>query len=148
MSGSWSPTEFPRLVSSDFEITSPPTQNYNCLGWAAGEMDWWEPDPDNTYYWPPGAPREYTMAAFIAAYRSIGYQPCGTALLEVGSEKLALYADSDGAPTHAARQLPCGQWTSKLGPYEDIEHLTLECLNGDLYGQPVFYLIRRLQQSE
>jgi hypothetical protein len=109
-------------------------------------MEWWEPDPDNTYYWPPSVPREYTVSAFVAAYRSIGYQPCGNSLPEAGSEKVALYADSDGSPTHTARQLPCGQWTSKLGTFEDIEHLTLECLNGGLYGQAVLYFIRRLQQ--
>ena len=28
--------------------------------------------------------------------------------------------------THAARQLPSGKWTSKLGDADDIEHNTLE----------------------
>ena len=36
--------------------------------------------------------------------------------------------------THAARQLPDGWWTSKLGPDEDILHRTPQGLAGDLYG--------------
>jgi hypothetical protein len=143
MSGSWNPKDFPNLEPSDFDITSPKTPEYNCIGWAAGEMAWWEPDQYHTYYWPAKVPREYTMSAYVLAYRSIGYQPCGSPQFEEGHEKIALYADDEGTPTHAARQLPCGQWTSKLGDFEDIEHLTLTCLNGPEYGAPVFYLVRR-----
>ncbi|MCI0637958.1 MAG: hypothetical protein L0Y72_23715 [Gemmataceae bacterium] len=36
-------------------------------------------------------------------------------------------------PTHAARQLPTGRWSSKLGPSEDIEH-DLHALEGEIYG--------------
>ncbi len=43
-------------------------------------------------------------------------------------EKIAIYVDTDGVPTHAARQLPDGSWTSKLGDWEDIQHQTLEAL--------------------
>lgn len=94
------------------------------------------------YHWPPGVPKEVTKSAFIEAYRSIGYEVCDGPSLEAGFEKIALYVDSDDSPTHAARQLPNGNWTSKLGDFEDIEHPTLDCLNGDLYGRPVVYLAR------
>jgi hypothetical protein len=53
--------------------------------------------------------------------------------LEVGFEKIALYATPDGEPTHAARQLLNGKWTSKLGRWQDIEH-ELDGLVGELYG--------------
>ena len=36
--------------------------------------------------------------------------------------------------THAARLKADGKWTSKLGTEEDIEHNTLESMEGDLYG--------------
>jgi hypothetical protein len=145
--GSWADEIFPNLQPSDYEITSPKTPSYNCIGWAAGEMyRWWEPDQYKTYYWPPTVKREYTVQAYIDAFRSIGYQPCGSAKYEEGHEKIALYCDEDG-PTHAARQLKCGQWTSKLGPDEDIEHLTLECLKGGDYGEPVFYLVRKVSAT-
>lgn len=143
--GSWADKIFPNLQTSDYEITSPKTPSYNCIGWAANETHrWWEPDQYNTYYWPPAAKREYTMQAYISAFRAIGYQPCGDAKYEERHEKIALYADEDGFPTHAARQLECGQWTSKLGPDEDVGHLTLECLQGGGYGKAVFYLVREV----
>jgi hypothetical protein len=59
--------------------------------------------------------------------------PCEGSGLEVGFEKIALYALPDGEPTHAARQLLSGKWTSKLGRWQDIEH-ELEGLVCDRYG--------------
>ena len=60
--------------------------------------------------------------------------------LEAGYEKVALYALA-GVPKHAARQLPGGGWTSKLGELDDIEH-TLEGLVGSWYGNVVQILKR------
>jgi len=48
-----------------------------------------------------------------------------------------------GAPTHAARQLPSGRWSSKLGPMEDIEH-ELQDVTGSVYGSVVLVLKRPL----
>src|SRR6266566_3667632 len=42
---------------------------------------------------------------------------------------LAVYADETDTPTHMARQLPTGYWTSKLGELEDIQHVGLDQLN-------------------
>ena len=39
--------------------------------------------------------------------------------------------DKEGVPSHAARQLPSGHWTSKLGKAEDIRHSTLEAVESD-----------------
>jgi hypothetical protein len=39
--------------------------------------------------------------------------------------------------THAARQLPNGKWTSKLGKGEDIEHDTPDDVSGGIYGEVV-----------
>jgi hypothetical protein len=63
-------------------------------------------------------------------------------VLELGYEKVALYADGNGEWTHAARQLADGWWTSKLGPDEDILYQTPQALVGDLYGQ-VHAIMRR-----
>ena len=70
------------------------------------------------------------MESFVQAYAAIGYEVCGSGSREpeVGFQKIALYVDEDGVPTHAARQLPNGEWTSKLGRSEDISHRTLEAL--------------------
>ena len=73
-------------------------------------------------YWPLGVRREVTIAAFVEAFQSLGYETCTEGNLENGVIKVALFADEAGKPTHAARQLPDGCWTSKLGELEDIEH--------------------------
>lgn len=58
-------------------------------------------------------------------------------------EKLALYG-SAMMYTHAARQLPDGKWTSKLGQLEDITHTTTEAIEGGDYGEVVQYMKRPL----
>jgi len=70
--------------------------------------------------------------------------------LEAGVEKIAIFAKERNAvmvPTHAALQLPTGVWTSKLGDFEDIEHLTIDAVNGPVYGRPVAYMKRRRASS-
>lgn len=125
--------EFPQLQNS-FQITSPPTREYNCIGWAAGETDrWWWPNP--TWYWPPSVRREETVAAFQQAFGTLGYVPCNNDRPEPGIEKIALYADRDGKPTHAARQLDTGWWTSKLGKEDDIQHASPQEVEGNWYGR-------------
>jgi hypothetical protein len=126
--------KWPNLSSTDYRVTSAKSQEYNCFAWAAGEDDrWWQPVPGEQFYWPEGALLEETLAAYIQAYQTLGYEICDADLLETGYQKIALYIDPRGIPTHAARQLPNGKWTSKLGWLEDIEH-ELDGLVGDRYG--------------
>jgi hypothetical protein len=84
--------------------------------------------------------RAETAEAFLHAFRTLGYEPYATAESEDSWQKVALYA-LEGTPTHAARQLPGGRWTSKLGPAEDIKH-ELHALAGPLYGAVVRVLRR------
>ena len=137
---------FPTLRSTGHRITSPQTRHYNCLAWAAGETDRrWEPfDP---HYWPSEADREQTIPAFVAAYASRRYVECDNGNLEEGYEKIAIYAVND-VPKHAARQLPNGSWTSKLGNLEDIEHPTVEGVKNNTYGNPVRFMKRLVLVEE
>src|SRR5262245_4177652 len=128
---------FPRLHGADYQVTSPPDDVYNCIAWAAGHIDaWWWPVGSGDIYWPEAAPREATIEAFRVAFITLGYTECASENLETGYEKVALFAHAQGRPTHAARQLPNGRWTSELGRREDIEH-ALHDLGGDLYGTVV-----------
>jgi hypothetical protein len=144
MTGSWPPQDFPLLTTS--VETSPAVRQYNCIAWAAGNNSrWWWPDAADIGYWPPNIPREETISAFIAAYALQGYVQCSDEALELGFEKIVLYGvrvGTDIVPTHAARQLVDGRWTSKLGNCEDIEHNTIEMLNGPRYGVPICFLKR------
>jgi len=86
------------------------------------------------------------MEAVAQVYETLGFRLCFSTALEAGTEKIAIYG-RDGQngitiPTHAARQLPSGQWTSKLGDHEDIIHKDLNDVNG-FYGGPVIYMERR-----
>lgn len=137
---------FPGLGTSAFRVTSPATRDYNCIAWAAGDTArWWWPDldPDNdAIFWPAGVIAEETLEAFVAVFVTLGYAPCIGEELELGFEKVALFANG-GIPTHAARQLPSGRWTSKLGLREDIEH-DLHALSGEEYGTAVLFMKRPL----
>ena len=133
---------FPRLKSLGYRITSPESNLYNCVAWAVPDSErWWWPDPMQLSYWPSAAPREETMEAFIEAFHTLGYTPCSHGASEPGFEKIALFVDSVGKPAHAARQLPSGKWTSKLGAGPDIEH-TLEGLAASPYGTVAQFLKR------
>lgn len=138
---------FPNLNRGEYRVTSEASTRYNCIAWAAGvNTNWWwpDPDPDSVTYWPAQAPSEETLASFRIVFESLGYRECATEELEPGFEKVALFVDADGLPTHAARQLSNGNWTSKLGRWQDIEHQLLNALGGSasLYGEVVLLLRR------
>jgi hypothetical protein len=134
---------FPGLRVTPFQVTSPADPGYNCIAWAAGSTtDWWWPlESARRTSWPAGEPRETSINAFVAAFLTLGYTVCADESVEPGFEKLAMFADSEGVPTHAARQLPTGRWTSKLGQSEDIEH-ELRALEGPIYGAVAVILKR------
>jgi hypothetical protein len=147
MPGSWPPQDHPHLTQDTCVITSPRSNGYNCIAWAAGDNTrWWWPVPlRGINYWPAGVPREQTIAAFVAAFGTRRFAPCRDGSLEEGIEKVALFARPMGAllvPTHAALQLESGQWTSKMGSLEDIVHITLDGVNGPAYGEAVQFLSR------
>ena len=125
---------FPGLSGTPYRVTSPKDDVYNCIAWAAGRTsEWWWPHDAPGHYWPAGIPKEETLPAFQALFDSLGFSICSDGNLEIGFEKIALFAAGQGIPAHAARQYPNGRWTSKLGKLEDIEH-DLQALEGVEYG--------------
>lgn len=122
---------FPGLARRTFEITSPQDIRYNCIAWAAGDSSkwWW---PAQGYYWPRSR-GSATLADFQEAFATLGFEPCKSRDFEGGYEKIAIFSSPRG-PAHAARILPNGRWTSKLGPAEDIEH-ELDAIEGEDYGR-------------
>lgn len=129
------------MMETNYYVTSPKDVQYNCIAWAAGENDvWWWPDVMFTRYWPDEAPRLETIDAFVQAFSTKGYYPCEDGSLEKEFEKIALYSLNE-KPKHAARQLPDGNWTSKLGEIQDISH-TIDALDGPAYGSVVLFLKR------
>jgi hypothetical protein len=135
---------FPGLAQGGYSITSPHDKKYNCIAYAAGDTNnWWWPAPAEMkeVYWPPAVPRVETLPAFHEAFASLGYCQCTTEHLEQGFKKIAVFANAHGVPLYAARQLPSGRWTSKLGEREDIDHARRD-LEGDAYGNVVLIMKR------
>jgi hypothetical protein len=131
--------DFPRLNAGNYRVTSPATFDYNCIAWSVGDTErWWQPG----VYWPIDAsPDDAGIAALAQALATEGYQQCADGTLERGQEKIALYG-SQLFYTHAARQLPNGKWTSKLGRMEDIEHDSPDDVAGGIYGEVVQFMKR------
>jgi hypothetical protein len=133
---------FPKLSAAGYEKTSdatgePPNPGaYNCIAWAANDTHhgyWW---PNEDSYWPSWIERKPTIPCFVLTFRWLGYRICANSRREFAYEKVVLYA-REGTPTHMARQLRDGAWTSKCGPLEDITHFTLDALESD--GPPLLY---------
>jgi hypothetical protein len=135
---------FPGLRGQSYQVQSPRDDRYNCIAWAAGDAGrWWWPDSAHEDFWPAGVARAETLAAFRDAFATLGYALCDGEQLEIGYEKIALFA-REGVPKHAARQLPNGRSTSKLGPHADIEH-ALHNLTGMVYGSVALVMRRPVQ---
>jgi hypothetical protein len=138
---------FENLGENDYDHNdvSPALPTYNCIAWAAGDMTrrWW-PFSLGGFWWPPELPPdEETLDNFIRAFELLGYRKCKTSAFKKGIEKVALFVDNKGVPTHAARQRESGDWTSKCGPLEDIQHKTLHAVEGVEYGTVAVFLKRR-----
>jgi hypothetical protein len=139
---------FPELALGGYSVTSARSRRYNCIAWAAGDSDkWWWPGPNlEEEYWPATVERVETLNAFRAVFVSLGYTDCEGDELEPGFEKIALFATDKKAPTHGARQLLGGRWTSKIGYLEDIEH-DLRDLEGTAYGMVVLVMKRPIENA-
>ena len=143
--------DFGNVRPNNFKCTSDPTRDtddkYNCIAWAIGKNDnYWWPRQLGGFYWPKGLPREplnkETITNFIKAFESEGFVTCNDSEFENGFEKVAIYVNHMGVPKHAARSLPDGAWTSKMGDDEDIEHATLDVLEGHGFGRAKVFLKR------
>jgi len=132
---------FPKLTDENHELTSPKTINYNCIAWAAQNTGrWWQPG----VFWPIDSQRDdHGIGVLVLAFKELGFEECDDGELEDGFEKVAFYG-SALMYTHVARQLPDGQWTSKLGQLEDITHTTPDVIAGGDYGEVVQFMKRSI----
>jgi hypothetical protein len=130
---------WPNLTDENHSITSLATENCNCIAWAYEVSDKWMWPGTLDSYWPSGVAGRDELETIIQLYLDSGYEKCESGEREEGYKKVAIFVNQDG-PTHAALQLDSGHWTSKLGGREDIEHDTLEGLEGESYGRAVIFL--------
>jgi len=131
----------PKLNKLNSKITSAQTPRYNCVAWSVCNdlVSLW-PDEDNR--WPVGFNRTETLEAFLELFVGVGFLQCVDGRLEPGFTRIALFVNAEGKPSHVARQLPTGLWTSKLGILADIEHRELSVIEGKDYGRVAIYMRR------
>lgn len=146
---------FPGLKQDGgFRITSPCDFDYNCIAWSLcrNEIIRW-PFPkkydilDGIEYWPDGLPRNEYPDTFLEMYRLSGFELCDNINYEPQYVKVVVYTNADNKVTHAARQLPSGLWTSKLGQMNDIQHSTPYSLEGNIYGKVKYVLKKKTTEG-
>ncbi|HAI76621.1 MAG TPA: hypothetical protein DCM08_10270 [Microscillaceae bacterium] len=129
--------EFPHTEKEPFEITSPETDQYNCLAWAMHDSQrWWDTADDD--FWIE-ANRDNLLQTVIEVCQKLGFQVCEDEQLEEGYEKIALFSNDKQYCAHVARQLNNGKWTSKLGQSFDVIHSIFAIENG-IYGNAAIFL--------
>jgi hypothetical protein len=130
---------FPGLITGSYKLTSPKAFGYNCVAWAVGDTkNFWDDfrirgKRVKGYFWPEGISAD-TLEGWKAVFELHNYRECESESFEPEFEKVAIYIYPNGDPSHVARQIGSGKWSSKLGLSFDIEHETLDSLNGEEYG--------------
>jgi hypothetical protein len=129
-----------KLRDSDWQRSSPPTNEYNCIAFALGiNNQRWQPEPEFGDHWPEGIPTTNSVESWIALFEKYGYVRCGDGNFEEGYAKIVIYAD-DEYPNHVAKLKSSGVWHSKMGNLADIHH-PLDALS---YGHRKFFLRQKL----
>jgi hypothetical protein len=125
---------FPNISDVEKKKTSDLDDTYNCIAWAFkdSQRHWW-PNKMRSF-WPIDVVGMTDIEAFEEWFRHDGWEETGECDFEKGYEKIALYT-LNSQPTHAARLIDNGVWTSKLGTDIDLSH-SLTDLNGPAYGSP------------
>lgn len=134
---------WPNLNSTNYELKSNSTDNYNCVAWA-NHINYEPVDLSLDNNGEPLVYPDLSCLTYIEYFENQGFELCESSEWEEGFEKIALYERDDETFEHVARQVSTNIWTSKLGEWEDIEHTTLESLQSShFYGIPAWYMRRR-----
>jgi len=72
------------------------------------------------------------MENLLRVYQMLGYNVCEIQVGRVDVEKIAIYAEPDGLPTHAAANSVLASGRANLGSLRMFEHTTLESLEGSM----------------
>lgn len=124
-------SKFPKLNSQNYRRTSDATPRYNCIAFANDvDRQWWQQGlHGGMYYWPQQI--SDSLDGWVELFKQQRYVLTNSRGIEGGLEKVAIYVDlADMLPGHVAKS-DGTTWKSKLGRYQDIEHNTLDLLEGD-----------------
>lgn len=124
----------------NFIFTSKQTWDYNCVMWSLHRDDYWK----DFFYTEDGyISIDQSIKPYVEFFKENGFSICETNVVEEGFEKICIYS-KNGIFSHVSRQLKDGRWASKMGNYEDIEHLSVFDVNGEGYGAPEVYMKKEI----
>jgi hypothetical protein len=115
-------------------IRSKSCEEYNCLAWTLDVYDEiWSPTnvvptPDGQlhelggYFWPRDVDPLTGVSTVEKLYANRGFVRCDDPASEEGFDRVAIYSMDAAVFDHAAVQRDGQGWTSKMGPFADIEH--------------------------
>ena len=127
---------FPKLRPGTYTLVSKATARYNCVAFANDDdRHWWEPGLyGGQYYWPTGKARD-TIESWREIFEREGYEETHSRDIEPDYEKIAIYVSlEDFLPSHVAKS-DGRRWKSKLGKGQDLEHASLDLLEGDQFDE-------------
>ncbi|KAB2922014.1 MAG: hypothetical protein F9K22_12665 [Bacteroidetes bacterium] len=137
--------DWPNLYDTSYRETSLETIEYNCAAFAIGRTD--IVVDSYGYWWPDDLVRDHKIESYAEFFKKYGFIETANGDLELGFDKICLFADGGGLFTHVAIQQSSGYWKSKMGDYEDIEHYTVNAVSGRLYGSPQIYMKRKTEKT-
>jgi hypothetical protein len=122
---------WPKLRPGNHALTSQATPRYNCLAFAVkDERHWWEAGQHGgAYDWPANTPD--TLDGWVAIFTREGYRLTTNREVEAGFEKVAIYVSSTDRDDRHVAISDGKSWKSKLGKYQDIQHDSLDLLEGN-----------------
>lgn len=143
------------IEGTNFEFTSLRTDrpefydgnDYNCFSWAINKPDYWRSLGGYGFPELKGVDDSIfddSVQSYVTIFGQYGFSVCQETKPEKGFVKIVLYGNDAGKWTHVARQLDNGEWTSKMGDYEDIKHIDVDCVGGGSYGKPLIYMKKPL----
>jgi len=152
---------FPKLEKDIlFDITSPQTDEYNCIAWAMGFNDRWVdcwPEVEG-HWWPPIEVCDLKPESLVKAFEYVNFVKCKDCDSEDGFEKVALYMLDDGINpetgnhepiwTHASRVLSDKECHSKMGQSFDVHHSNGDIFEGSCYGHIYAFMKRKLSDRQ
>ena|ERR1035438_274850 len=126
---------FPNLTNDKFQFTSEWDPNYNCVAYINDIKDEYVQFYDE-------ATRTYdtSLKRYISYFEEFGFRVTENSDLQEGITKIAISYDENKEFRHVCKQLPAGEWTSKLGDWEDITHINPNVLLGNLYANELIFM--------
>jgi len=131
-------SHFPNLKrNNNFTFTSVSTEDYNCVAWINDILDEW------VQFYDANGNYDFSLDRYIKYFESYGYLINDNSDKQEGFTKIAISFDKDKNFKHVCKQLPNGEWSSKLGDWEDIKHNNPIDLLGRSYGVDVLFMMKK-----